>query len=207
MNYDGIIVLGYELDKGKLRDVAKKRLDRFIEIYHKKRIKAIFAGGYSIKVKKGVGPTEASLMKEYAIKKGVKREDIILEENSRDTHANAYFTKKIVEKLGWKRILVITTDINLYKVRYFFEFIFGPGYHLEFIGVKKKVDKEEREYLLRYDKKSAYIIRDIYKEKGIKPGEDKKIKKIIDKFYANKEKGWDPKNIVKVRESYEKINL
>lgn|GEM_PF-2976302 len=38
----------------------------------------------------------------------------------------------------------------------------------------------------------------MYKEKGIQPGEDKKIKEIIDKFYADKEKGWNPKKVVKV---------
>ncbi len=198
MKYDGIIVLGYELDNGRIHDMAKKRVDKFVEIYRRKQSKAIFSGGYSIKVEKGRGPTEASLMKEYAIKQGVKEEDIILEENSRDTHANAYFTKKIVEKLGWKNILIVTTDINIYKNKYFFEFIYGPRYHFDFIGVKKDVSKKERDYLIEYDKKSVQIMKNIYKEKGIKPGEDEKIKEIIDKFYADKEKGWNPKNVIKV---------
>ena len=126
-DYDGVIVLGHELDKGKLHDMAKRRIDKFIEIYRKRKIKVIFSGGYSIKVKKGIGPTEASLMKEYAVKKGVEKKDIILEEDSRDTHANAYFTKKIAKKQGWKNIIVITTDINIYKTRYF---LYSPIYHL-----------------------------------------------------------------------------
>ena len=200
MEYDGVIVLGYELDNGKLHAMAKKRLDKFIEIYRKNRTKVIFTGGYSIKIPKGIGPTEAFCMKEYAVKKGVKEEDVILEEDSRDTHANAYFTKKIVEKLGWKKILIVTTDINIYKNKFFFEFIYGPNYQFYFVGVERKVSNKEREYLLEYDKKSAYIMREMYGEKNIKPGEDKKIKKIIDKFYADKEKGWDPKKVVKVGE-------
>jgi len=200
MNYDGAIVLGYELAKGKLQAIAKKRLDKFIELYRKKRIRVILAGGYSIKIKKGTGPTEAAVMKSYAIKKGVKKEDIILEEDSRDTHANAYFTKKIAEKLGWKKILVTTTDINLYKIKYFFKFIYGPGYKFRFIGVPREVGKKEKSYLLKYDKKSAQVMKEMYKEQGVKPGEDKKIKKIIDKFYADKEKGWNPKTVVKVKD-------
>lgn len=198
MVYDGIIVLGYELDNGKLRQMAKRRLNKFVEIYKKNRIKVIFTGGYSIKIRRGDGPTEASQMKKYAVKKGVKEEDIILEEDSRDTHANAYFTKKIVEKLGWKNILIVTTDINIYKNRFFFEFIYGPDYYFDFVGVKKNVSGKQRECLINYDRKSANIMRDMYKEKGIKPGEDKKIKIIIDKFYADKEKGWNPKQVVKV---------
>jgi len=200
MDYDGIIVLGYELDNGKIHDMAKKRIDKFIEFYSKKKSKVIFAGGYSIKLKKGVGPTEASLMKKYAIKLGVKEGDILLEEDSRDTHANAYFTKKIVKKLKWKNLLIITTDINIYKNKFFFEFIYGPRYHFDFIGVKKNVSKKEREYLIKYDKKSAHVMREIYKKKSIKPGEDKKIKKIINKFYADKDKGWNPKKIIKVKQ-------
>lgn len=189
MEHDGIIVLGYELDNGKLHDIAKRRVDRFIEIYRKKRTKVIFTGGYSLKIKKGIGPTEASLMKDYAIKQGVSEEEIILEEESRDTHGNACFTKKIVEKLGWKKILVVTTDINIYKNKFFFEFIYGKGYYFDFIGVKENVSKKERKSLLEYDKKSVHIMSEMYKEKNIKPGEDKKIKEILDKFYADKDKG------------------
>jgi uncharacterized SAM-binding protein YcdF (DUF218 family) len=199
MKYDGIIVLGYELKNGNLRQMAKRRVNKFVEIYKKNRTKAIFTGGYSIKIRKSEGPTEASQMKKYAVKQGVKPEDIILEEDSRDTHANAYFTKKVVEKLGWKNILIVTTDINIYKNRFFFEFIYGPDYHFDFASVKKNVSGKEREYLIKYDKKSAHIMRDMYKEKGIKPGEDKEIKLIIDKFYADKEKGWNPKSVVKVK--------
>ena len=198
MKYDGIIVLGYELDYGKLPDIAKRRLDKLIEIYHKKKSKVIFSGGYSIKIVKGIGPTEAALMKEYAIKKGVDEKDIILEEDSRDTHANAYFTKKIVQKLRWKKILIITTDINIYKSKYFFEFIYGPKYYFEFIGVNKKVSKKQQEYLIKYDKKSVNIMKEMYKEKNIDPGEDKKIKKIINKFYEDKDNGWNPKSVVNV---------
>jgi len=196
MKYDGIIVLGYELDDGKLQDIAKKRLDKFIEIYHKKRYKVIFSGGYSIKAVKNIGSTEATLMKKYAVNKGVDKKDIILEEDSRDTHANAYFTKKIVNKLLWKKILIITTDINIYKSKYFFKFIYGPKYYFKFIGVRKKVSKRQQEYLIKYDKKSIDIMKKIYKEKNIHPGEDKKIKKIIDEFYVDKNRGWNPESVI-----------
>jgi uncharacterized SAM-binding protein YcdF (DUF218 family) len=200
MKYDGIIVLGYELDNGKLHDMAKKRIDKFVKIYNKKKSKVIFTGGYSIKIKKGIGSTEASLMKKYAVKQGIKEEDIILEEDSRDTHANAYFTKKIVGKLGWKNILIITTDINIYKSRYFFEFVYGAKYHFDFIGIKKDVSEKERQYLIKYDKKSVNFMKGMYKRENIKRGEDKKIKILIDKFYADKDNGWNPKKVIKVKE-------
>ena len=53
--------------------------------------------------------------------------------------------------------------------------------------------------LAKYDKKSVQIMKDMYKEKGIKSREDRKIKKIIEGFYADKENGWDPEEVVKIK--------
>ncbi|MEK6924984.1 MAG: YdcF family protein [Nanoarchaeota archaeon] len=184
MDYDIIIVLGHESNKGFLSEIAKSRLDRAIEFYFKTKTKLLFSGGYSLKVRKNEGLSEAELMKNYAVQKMVSSKDILLEKESRDTQGNAYFTKQIVLANKWRKILVITTDLHIEKSKFFFEFIYGKDYSIYFEGVKLEISKEKLDELLENEKKSIEKMIQIYKENNIKVGEDKKIGKILEKFYS-----------------------
>jgi len=190
MKPEGIIVLGNELVNGKLSKIAIDRLNKAIEIYSNNPITILLSGGYNISHSKWTGPTEASAMKEYLLKKGIPGEAIILEEDSRDTHANAYFTKKVVEKKEWKNIIVITSDVYVEKTSFFFDFIYGEGYNFDFIGVDTDFSDEEKKKIARYEKISKDKMKlEVYPKNNAKRGDDKKIKEIIDKFYARFEKG------------------
>jgi uncharacterized SAM-binding protein YcdF (DUF218 family) len=177
---EAIIVLGHE-SKRKLSSLCIKRLEKAIKLYSKKELPIIFSGGYSLKNKRGEGPSEAELMKNYAIKKGVSLSNILLEEKSRDTQGNAYFTKQILKKKGWKKVLVITSDFHLLKTKFFFDFIYGPKFKISYMGVKSDFSKKE---IKEKERKSIDVMIKIYKEKDIKQGEDEKIGEILKTFYA-----------------------
>jgi len=180
---EAIIVLGHESDKEKLSDLCIKRLEKALEIYSKKEVSIIFSGGHSLKSKLE-GPSEAALMNKYALQKGVNPKNIILEENSRDTQGNAYFTKQIIKKKGWKRILVITSDFHILKTKFLFDFIYGPKFKISYIGVKTNLTEGKIKKIKEKEKKSQEIIAKIYKEENIKPEEEEKIGKILKTFYA-----------------------
>jgi len=190
MKPEVLIVLGNELVDGRLSKLAIDRLDKAAKLYSKNKTPIILAGGYNIKHPKGIGPTEAAAMRDFISARGVSPDNIILEEDSRDTHANAYFTKKIIQKMGWKNIIVITSDVYVDKSSYFFDFIYGGGYNIEFVGVPTDFSEEERKRIVKYEKASRDTMRlQVYPENSAIRGDNKKIKEIIDKFYARFEKG------------------
>ena len=62
---------------------------------------------------------EAEAMKEYAISEGVPTDLILIEQESKDTLGNAYFTKvNILEPNNWKNVLVITSDFHLERTKW-----------------------------------------------------------------------------------------
>jgi len=123
-------------------------------------------------------------MGDYAIKNQISQEDIILEEESRDTQGNAYFTKQLVKKNNWKNVLVVTSDFHLLKTKFFFDFIYGPEYNIQYLEVNSNLPKEKTRDISKSEKKSQEIMEKIYTENKIQKGEDKKIKVLLEKFYS-----------------------
>lgn len=63
------------------------------------------------------GPSEAALLKIFAMKRGVDEERIILEEKARNTYENALYTKDLVESRGYKRILIVTSAYHMKRAQ------------------------------------------------------------------------------------------
>ena len=63
--------------------------------------------------------------------------NIIIENRSKNTIQNAIETKKIIEKLGIKSILLITSSIHLPRAYIIFKFILGNEYKIYKIPVKE----------------------------------------------------------------------
>jgi len=187
MKIEAIIVLGYESNNGKLSGLCSQRLERAFELYSEEKVPVILSGGYSLKVKKGVGTSEAKTMKRTAIKLGINEKDIILEEESRDTQGNAYFTKQIIKQKGWSRILVVTSDFHLIKAKFFFDFIYGPRFNISYEDVKANLSKKEHKEIEEKERKSKEVMVKMYRDNGIKPGEDKRVMEILKPFYAKYE--------------------
>ncbi|MDE6142366.1 MAG: YdcF family protein, partial [Bacilli bacterium] len=92
------------------------RLDEAVKFYKNKKVKKILVSG-------GVGYLslnrlfkEASLMQKYLLSHGVKEEDIIIEDKSRNTYENVINIAGILKKLPSfpkTKIILITSDFHL----------------------------------------------------------------------------------------------
>jgi len=58
------------------------------------------------------GPSNALAMKRIALSLGMIEEDIVLEEKAASTYENALFTKPILENLGAKKIILVTSPYH-----------------------------------------------------------------------------------------------
>lgn len=77
--------------------------------------------------------TEASKMTEYLKEKGVPAEHIVQEDESKDTIANLYYLKKLfLAPQNLRKILVITADFRVERLKFLCHKILGPEYIVDF---------------------------------------------------------------------------
>ena len=88
------------------------RLIKGIGLFHKKFSSLIIMSGGSGNIF-DQNRKEALLMKEIAMDLGVPEESIIAETESRNTRENAINTKQILDKIGAKRVLLVTTASHM----------------------------------------------------------------------------------------------
>lgn len=113
-NFDAIIILGHGQKKREVSEVLRNRLNKAFEVFQENGgAKMILSGGrvYSKEF------SEAEIMEEFLEKKGVMKEDIILDDKSKSTFENLTNLKKIVEERGFRKIALITSDYHLKRVK------------------------------------------------------------------------------------------
>jgi len=79
------------------------------KLHRKLGIPIIVSGGKVFKFKKA----EAPIMKRFLMDLGISGDQIITEENSRDTFENAKYTKKVCDKFGFKNPILITSAYHM----------------------------------------------------------------------------------------------
>lgn len=116
--YDAIVVLtsssvaaGGLIPFPSIDEAMFRRLDEAWRLYRLQPKPIIVSGGH-------VDPfTEAKdenkIARDFLIKWGVPKHDVIGEEKSRDTFENAVETGKILKKHGWKRYLLVTSAMHM----------------------------------------------------------------------------------------------
>src|SRR3989338_3121707 len=119
-SFDAIIVLGAGITrKGNLSMVAKSRMNKAVELHRSGVAARIIV----------TGKNEAAAMKKYAVRKGIRHENIFCEEKSVDTIGNAFFTRKLFFlPIGWKRAVVVTSPFHMQRARLIFKKVFGKGH-------------------------------------------------------------------------------
>jgi uncharacterized SAM-binding protein YcdF (DUF218 family) len=151
-----IVILGGGItDRGDLPSQVEKRLNKAIKVSKERGIdRFLVSGRYSFLFDEKEAPstTEAKLMKEYLVRKGIDKENIFLEEKSMDTISNAYYTKtEYFLPEGEKEAVVISSNYHIPRVKYIFKKVFGKEYNLEFTGIKtdnsKKLIKRQKRLL------------------------------------------------------------
>ena len=115
---DYLIVLGAGLDNGKTPNlILQERLDAAIKCIGENQTQHIVLSG-------GQGSDEdipeAQAMSEYLQERGVEKEEIILEDKSKDTNENLKYSKEKIEENSHKSlnevsVKIVTTDFHAFR--------------------------------------------------------------------------------------------
>jgi uncharacterized SAM-binding protein YcdF (DUF218 family) len=117
-SYDAIIVLtGGIIPAGGLIPLASidefmfRRLDEAWRLYRIQPKPIIVSGGH-------VNPftadkNENKIARDYLIRWGVPKNDVIGEDRSRDTFESAVEVQKLINNTGWKRYLLVTSAVHM----------------------------------------------------------------------------------------------
>lgn len=116
---DFVIVLGCKIrDDGTLTPILKARVDKAIEFAKEQKEKAnkniifIPSGGKG----KDEIISEAEAMKKYLMEKGIRKEDIIIENKSTNTQQNIRFSKDKIDEINRDgKIIFSTTNYHVFR--------------------------------------------------------------------------------------------
>lgn len=151
-----VIILGSLNDsRGNLSDIAIGRNTRGIEEYRSHQgYKIMVTGGFGSHFNRTDQP-HAFYAKKFLLKKGIPKEDIVEFAKSHDTIQDALLSKKIVDKYQVKKIIVVSSDFHLKRVRYIFKKVFSDCYlngHLRFSEATTDCGEKEKEALDAHEK-------------------------------------------------------
>lgn len=107
---DAAIVLGAAVWGDSPSPVFEERIKHGIYLYENDFVKKlIFTGG------KGEGSelSESSIARDYAVVRGVAKEDIFIEEKSKITEENIYFAKEITDINKIESVLLVSDPLHM----------------------------------------------------------------------------------------------
>ncbi|MBN2453528.1 MAG: YdcF family protein [Candidatus Omnitrophica bacterium] len=109
---DAIVVLGGGIgESGKVGQGYEERAEYAVELYKKGYASyIIFSSGYIHILE------ETLVMKALALSLGVPENAIVLENRVSNTHDSVLFTREILDKKGWKKIILLTSPYHMLRV-------------------------------------------------------------------------------------------
>lgn len=127
-NLDYIIILGAQVKESGPSVVLRYRLDRAVSyLKENDNTLVIVSGGQGA----NEPATEASVMKEYLINKGINEDRIIIEDKSNTTKENLINSKKIIG--NDKSIGIVTNNFHMYRA-----LLIGKKYGVNAVGIPSK---------------------------------------------------------------------
>lgn len=129
LRYDAIVVLGGgRISEKNLTDLSRRRLDKGARLILSGIATKIFVLGeykstFDTLNQKAIlfRKTGARLRKEYLMRRGVKPESIVEIPLGEDTIAEAFASALVSKDLGFKNILLVTSDKHLPRAREIFQ--------------------------------------------------------------------------------------
>ncbi len=85
--------------------------------------KIIFSGGAL-----DDGPSNAVAMRQQALEAGLSDDNILLDEDAQNTYENARNSKRLIDDLGAKKIILVTSPYHQRRVGQTFKKVLGPTY-------------------------------------------------------------------------------
>ena len=180
MKSNAIIILGGGINRdGTLWQITINRLEKGIELFKKGASENIVVSGkYGFMEDYIPIITEAKAMCRYLEKKAIPKEKIILEEESKDTLGNAFFTKtNILEPRKWQTIIVITSEFHIPRTKYIFKKILGEKYKINFVKASSGFSDHKLRELIIKEQKLLNLIKQWLDK--IPDGDDKSIEKFL----------------------------
>ena len=173
MIYDVALILAHALNKDKsLDDETKARTDLGIKCFGEGRTKYLLIYGRHSNLEGCHGISLARAMKNYAVTNGVPSKKILEEDLTLETIGQLIFSKiGIIDPKNWKKILIISHDYHIPRVRIISDVVFGNEYNVEFEGVGLKSNMEIG--LLEKETASTNMFRETFK--GVPAGDDKEL--------------------------------
>ena len=139
-----IIVLGAGIRKDKPSPLLQDRLDKAIELYFEGVAPKIIVSGDHGRD----DHDEVNVMKNYAIEKGVKREDVFMDHAGFSTYDTMYRAKEI---FGVERAVVVTQKYHIFRSVYIANHLGIDAYGVPAEDIKHQwaIYREFREVLAR----------------------------------------------------------
>lgn len=183
-----IVVLGGGVDENeKITEHSKLRYDIAIKLQNQyDYIICSSFKTYKEKAKNQI-KSEALAGKEYLVENGVFSEKILLEEKSKDTFSNAYYTRELIENLKIKldKITIVTSKFHMQKTRILFDIVFPKNeFNIDYIesenGQIDEIALKNREI----SEKALILFYQTHLEKiyQITPGDMKSIKHFMENY-------------------------
>ncbi|EAF5053058.1 YdcF family protein [Listeria monocytogenes] len=110
-NADTVLILGAKVngDPAEPAEVLKERLDAAVTYLNENpTMQVVVSGGQS----EDESASEASVMEEYLVNKGITRSRIKIENKSRRTEENIKYSK---EKFNLGKTVIVTSDYHMYR--------------------------------------------------------------------------------------------
>jgi uncharacterized SAM-binding protein YcdF (DUF218 family) len=108
---DAIVVLGAKsIYKDKLNPCLTARVDQGIKIYKESLAPIVIMAGGADTFN---GKSQAEIMKEIALEKGISADHVLLETRSKNTLENLEFTKIIMENHHLKTVIIVSDPYHL----------------------------------------------------------------------------------------------
>ena len=172
-----VVVLGGGINlDGTLSAELIERVDLAIELYRSHQVKTlIMCGAYSYKATEIPKLTEAQAMSNYAASLGVSTKDIFVEDKSKDTIGNAYYSKILfLEPHNWHHLIIVASPNHSHqRIEYIFKKILGDGYGFNIIPSEENNHPSN----IECETKSLNLARDWLS--AIKDGDDKGVYEVM----------------------------
>ena len=158
---DTVVVAGAgATEEGELTERTRQRVEAALPLYYNKKARRLlFSGG----VARPGSSSEARFMSQYALNKGgVSSADIILEEDSKTTASNIYYTKvNHLEPNKYRRNAFNTDSIHMPRLEMVADKMLGPGYESVFHSFDLSMPREELIGYENHEKVSYFAYRNI----------------------------------------------
>jgi uncharacterized SAM-binding protein YcdF (DUF218 family) len=111
------VVLGARVLAGGVPSGALlARVEKAVSLYQRGLVpRLLFSGGTGLHP-----PSEAQVMRAWAVRLGVPEEACLLEEQSHSTAQNARFSAEVLQRLGAGRVVLISDGYHLLRARQYF---------------------------------------------------------------------------------------